>query len=160
MAADTVGGIGSGHQVQERLALGSDARRAMTDTVDMANAVTRFMKVWRSAVTPEVEASTPSARSTLCILASRLAAAFADFSSADSPCECCTACLDVLIPDQLPAVLFPKIMLLLPLLPGRESRPITVLHLSKQYRSPACSVLNGSSLLRTFKHGASPAGSP
>jgi hypothetical protein len=45
------------------------------------------MKVWRSAVTPDVEASTPSARSTLCILASRLAAAFADFSSADSPCK-------------------------------------------------------------------------
>ena len=45
------------------------------------------MKVWRSAVTPEVEASTPSARSTLCIFASRLAAAFADFSSADSPCS-------------------------------------------------------------------------
>ena len=45
------------------------------------------MKVWRSAVTPDVEASTPSARRTLCILVSRLAAAFADFSSADSPCR-------------------------------------------------------------------------
>lgn len=47
---------------------------------------TSSRKAWRSAATPELLARTPSARSTLCMRASRLAALFAAFSSWLSPC--------------------------------------------------------------------------
>ena len=52
---------------------------------------TSSMNAWRSADTPEEEASTPSARSTFCILSSLLAAALADFSTALSPCAAPTS---------------------------------------------------------------------